>query len=296
MNPKDLRLPDIIDGIPDAIMVIDRDHNIVLVNTALSEMNGQAKEEILKHHCYEINHRLSSPCELPHGGCPHREVFKTAKSIRVTHVHYGKTGDEMVVEVQACPLKDEKGRVTHILEIIRDITKVVRTRDFLNSVLEGMGEGVVVIGRDYKIVMANRNYLEQVGEDREKSVVGRHCYRISHKIEKLCHEVGEDCPVKKTFETGGPATAVHVHRDREGKEVYVEISAYPLKDSSGNVVQAIEILRDITKRKKAEAEIQKHVKELEEFYDMAVGRELKMIELEKEVERLKEELKKYEKA
>ena len=37
-------------------------------------------------------------------------------------------------------------------------------------------------------------------------------------------------------------------------------------------------------------EIQKRVKELEEFYDMAVGRELKMIELEKEIERLKEEL------
>lgn len=42
-----------------------------------------------------------------------------------------------------------------------------------------------------------------------------------------------------------------------------------------------------------EDEIKKRVKELEEFYEMAVGRELKMIELKEEIERLKEELEKY---
>jgi DNA-binding NtrC family response regulator len=47
-----------------------------------------------------------------------------------------------------------------------------------------------------------------------------------------------------------------------------------------------------TARKKAEEQLQKRVKELEEFYDMAVGRELRMIELLEEIERLKEELKK----
>ncbi len=35
------------------------------------------------------------------------------------------------------------------------------------------------------------------------------------------------------------------------------------------------------------------MKELEEFYQMAVGRELRMKELKEEIERLKEELKKY---
>ena len=58
--------------------------------------------------------------------------------------------------------------------------------------------------------------------------------------------------------------------------------------------------RDITERKqieealqKNEKELQKRVKDLEEFYEAAVGRELKMIGLKEEVESLKKELKKY---
>ncbi len=52
---------------------------------------------------------------------------------------------------------------------------------------------------------------------------------------------------------------------------------------------------DITERRKAEAEIQNRVKELEDFYDMAVGRELKMIELKEEIAELKEELERHKK-
>jgi PAS domain S-box-containing protein len=47
--------------------------------------------------------------------------------------------------------------------------------------------------------------------------------------------------------------------------------------------------------RKNEAELKKRVKELEEFYDVAVGRELRMKELKDEIESLKEELEKYKK-
>ena len=42
-------------------------------------------------------------------------------------------------------------------------------------------------------------------------------------------------------------------------------------------------------------EKEKRVKELDEFYDMAVGREMRMKELKKEIRDLKEELEKYKK-
>ncbi len=40
-------------------------------------------------------------------------------------------------------------------------------------------------------------------------------------------------------------------------------------------------------------ELTKRVKELEEFYDIAVGRELRMVELKKEIAKLEKEFKKY---
>jgi len=51
----------------------------------------------------------------------------------------------------------------------------------------------------------------------------------------------------------------------------------------------IGMFRDITERKRARDELKNRVKELEEFYDMAVGRELKMKELKEEIERFRVE-------
>jgi PAS domain S-box-containing protein len=47
--------------------------------------------------------------------------------------------------------------------------------------------------------------------------------------------------------------------------------------------------------RKNESELKKRIKELEEFYNIAVGRELRMKELKNEIESLKEELEKYKK-
>lgn len=49
-------------------------------------------------------------------------------------------------------------------------------------------------------------------------------------------------------------------------------------------------LLDITERRRIEKELKKRVKELEEFYDIAVGRELKMKELKAVIEKLRKEL------
>jgi len=53
-------------------------------------------------------------------------------------------------------------------------------------------------------------------------------------------------------------------------------------------------IRDITDQKEALKEIKKRVKELEDFYDIAIGRELRMIELKDTIKELEKELEKYE--
>lgn len=51
----------------------------------------------------------------------------------------------------------------------------------------------------------------------------------------------------------------------------------------------IGMFRDVTERRRAREELKNRVKELEEFYDMAVGRELKMKELKEDIEKFRVE-------
>jgi len=89
---------------------------------------------------------------------------------------------------------------------------------------------------------------------------------------------------------------------KDGKQIPYEFAGSLLKDYEGNSIGICGAGRDITERKcaeeeiiKGEIELKKRVQELEEFYEMGIGRELRMIELKKEIAQLKEELAKYKK-
>ena len=72
-----------------------------------------------------------------------------------------------------------------------------------------------------------------------------------------------------------------------------------MRDTDGKVIGAIGILRDMRAYEKvvrdlqeSKAELQEKILDLEKFEEVVVGRELKMIALEKEIENLKRELEK----
>ena len=69
---------------------------------------------------------------------------------------------------------------------------------FLDSVLNALGDAVVVLDRDFRILKANKRYAEQTHFSMEE-ITGRHCYEVSHHFLKPCYEMGENCAVKKSF-------------------------------------------------------------------------------------------------
>jgi PAS domain S-box-containing protein len=75
---------------------------------------------------------------------------------------------------------------------------------------------------------------------------------------------------------------------QDGTEIHVEIRTFPIKVEGA--IQILWIVRDIAGRKALENEADKRIAELEEFYKMAVNRELRMIELKNEIEKLNAEL------
>jgi two-component system cell cycle sensor histidine kinase/response regulator CckA len=266
---------DLINSITDPIMIIDRECRVSMVNDAFLAMHGDTRENIIGQSCFKMLHHQDMPCQLPNGECPYREVFESGKSVKVTHRHFTFYNKEIDVELTASPVRDKEGKVVRMIEVMRDVTAERRLEeenrqslDFLASVLEGIGEGVVVMDKDYRILTANKGYLSQVGKTKE-DILGKHCYEVSHHFDSHCMDNGHECPVKTVFETGKPAQAMHTHYDSHNQEIYVECHAYPIKDSAGNVIRAIETLNDVTDRIRLEQKLKESEEKYRDLYDNA---------------------------
>ncbi|MBI4685250.1 MAG: PAS domain S-box protein [Nitrospirae bacterium] len=148
--------------------------------------------------------------------------------------------------------------------------KLKESESFRTSILEGIGEGVVVIDKDFKIVSANNGYCNQVGIKCDE-IIGKYCFEVSHHLEKPCYEKekGCECTVKKCFETGGHHRAIHTHYDINDNPLYIETNAYSLKDAAGNILAVIETLMDVTDRVKLEKRLEETKKQYKDLYDEA---------------------------
>ncbi|OGW26597.1 MAG: hypothetical protein A2X56_07790 [Nitrospirae bacterium GWC2_57_13] len=134
---------------------------------------------------------------------------------------------------------------------------------FMSSLLDGIGEGVIVVDRNFAIRSVNTGFCKQVGLTGE-DIIGKKCHAVSHHSNVPCHELGNgcDCSVHKCFDNGQHHRALHKHYDKDGRPLYIETNAYPLTDTSGAVSSAIETLHDVT----ATIMLQDQFREVQERY------------------------------
>lgn len=92
----------------------------------------------------------------------------------------------------------------------------------------------------------------------------------------------------KTLNGKMHGAAEYVLNRKDGNKIYVEIKTVSIK--SKDEILSLSIVGDITESKRASNNLEKQAKELEKFNKLAIGRELKMIELKKEINSLLAEL------
>ena len=107
------------------IMVVDRNYRITDVNKNFLTTSGRTRDEIIGRHCYEISHGYDAPCENHGEECMLRKVFSTGEPSNFIHEH--AEGWKVWVNILIYPLKNRKGEVTHIVEVIKDISDLVKS-------------------------------------------------------------------------------------------------------------------------------------------------------------------------
>lgn len=166
-------------------------------------------------------------------------------------------------------IRDSSGNPVRMVGVVQDITDQKQAELMVRNVLETVDEGFIIIGRDYRILSANRAYAQQTGRSVEE-IIGKKCHEVSHGHSRPCYDFGEVCAVRQVFDTGEPHSALHTHHNEERDPIYVETKAFPMRDAAGRVTAAIEIVNNITEKRKLEDQL-RHAQKMEAVGLLAGG-------------------------
>lgn len=157
--------------------------------------------------------------------------------------------------------KSENGNIIGYQGTIRDITEIKKMQESLQksesqkkAILDASIDKIRLVDKDMRIIWANKTTAEELNMTPE-NLVGQFCYKLFVCRDIPCDDI--DCPTKKALHSGEMEHAV-LHRNKlEGisDEKYWESYAVPIKDELGDIINLIQVTRNITERKKAEEEL-----------------------------------------
>jgi PAS domain S-box-containing protein len=138
----------------------------------------------------------------------------------------------------------------------RQIDNALRvSRERLEAVTSTMGVGLAIISKDYTTLWANKVLKTMVGE-----VEGVRCYYTFFQRKEKC----PGCGIKELFNMQKDMVELEIEgKDPEGNRIWSQVITTPIKDGSGNIKSALEMIIPITERKKAEEERERLINELE---------------------------------
>ncbi|WP_139249352.1 diguanylate cyclase domain-containing protein [Malonomonas rubra] len=243
------------------MLLIDPETRLIVDgNPAACEFYGYPRETLQGMNIGEINQL--SPEEIKQKTLQ----IKSGDLQQFEIPHRKANGDICPVEILSSPIVVE-GR-SLIYSIIRDISKrkaaekaLADRNDFLQSVIDGVSDPLMVINFDHQVLQFNQAAARQVSPEllaQDKIS----CHEISHASKLPCSGDAHPCPLQEVKETGQPVSTIHNHLDENQQIRIIEVLSSPLYNSDGELYAAIEVTRDITERQKIEELLSENEKRL----------------------------------
>ena len=155
------------------------------------------------------------------------------------------------------------------------------------TLMENIPDHIYFKNLKSEFLLLSKSQVISYGLENQSEVLGKtdfDFYEIDHAQQAFDDE-------QKIIETEEPLIGIEEKTNRkDGSEVWVSTTKMPLYSPDGKIIGTFGISKDITELKKNEAEIAKRIADLEYYQSFVINRELKMIELKKEINDLLNEL------
>jgi len=270
------RLADIINFLPDATLVIDKEGKVIAWNKAIEDMTGVKAGEMLGKKNYEY--------AIPFYGTRRPIlidlVLQPKEEIREKYRAFDWQGDVLIGEAYipdlrgsvvyllgtASPLYDTKGTVVGAIETIRDITArrqmevdLASEHDRLAAILDGIPIPAFMIDRNKTVVLWNRINEFFTGKTKDETLGKRLDLSFLFKdktpptLAELVLEMTDEELMRKFAPRGvrkndifpGAFESVGVILPR-GEERIMSIQAARIYNAQGEVIGAVQTAQDIS--------------------------------------------------
>src|SRR5437899_204143 len=275
----------IIRNAPDPVFVADLEGKILQANDAVYELLGFRPDELIE----QSLSRFISPQETKEFVVALREVVERGVTRDARLNPRSATGEVIPTTLNASALRDVEGRAIGAIGILRDMRELDQARGDAERLIKNAPEPVFVCDLEGKILQVNDACSELLGFRPDELIEQSLSRFISPQ------ETQEFVAALREVVERGVTRNVRLNpRSASGEVIPTTLNASNLRDLDGRVIGAIGILRDMREYEqvvrdlvKSRTELQEKVLELEKFEEVVVGRELKMIALEKELEQVR---------
>ena len=278
----------LIKNAPDPVFVSDLEAKILQANDAVYELLGFRPDEVLE----QSLSRFIGSQETSEFLAALREVIERGVTRNSRLNPRSASGEVIPTSLNASALRDTDGKVIGAIGILRDMRELDKALAYSDSLIKNAPDPVFVSDLEGKILQANDAVYELLGF-RPDEVLEQSLSRFISPEETREFLAA----LREVIERGATRNARLNPRSASGEIIPTTLNASALRDTDGKVIGAIGILRDMRAYEKvvrdlqeSKSELQEKILDLEKFEEVVVGRELKMIALEKEVENLKREL------